>query len=310
MTHRALRASRALRGASAVLLLAAFGCDDSSENEGTQEPITETDASHEAPADAGAEPDAGQPAADDASVTPLDAGGEPDAGEAPDAGNAADAGNTPDAGDGDTDAATDPEDGGQVADECSTTVAAADGNFVELCSLSAPVRHVRIEGLVAPRVHAATQVLFGFPATPASTNPTIGEGQLQALFYGGGVPFPAPMVVRRFGAHETTLSGDAGFVNAVSTVCFDVHDGSAERPPYFVLWVDGQRGASCAQPATLTLDSAFGSELAGPTGAIARQTPVFFRQAAAQEATVTVSSQPVLGADLLGVAASSPAARR
>src|SRR5688572_12214606 len=149
MIHVALRSSSALRAAPLLFLFAAIGCDeDSSGNEDTQDPITQQDAGAEMTTDAGGELDAGEVPVED------------DAGELPDAGEHADAGNVPDAGDGD-DAGTTEDAGPVPVDACSTTVAAANNGFVELCALDEPVRHVRIEGLLAPQVHASTQVVFG-----------------------------------------------------------------------------------------------------------------------------------------------------
>jgi hypothetical protein len=294
MIHVALRSSSALRTVSLLLLLAALGCDESaSGNEDTTDPITERDAGNEAVPDAGGELDAGElPGEHEAGDPPPDAGQPPDAGEVPDASEDTDAGSSPDAGGGDDAGAEDA--GLDPVDVCSTTVAAANNGFVELCALDQPVRHVRIEGLLAPQVHASTQIVFGFASTPPSNNPTIGEGQLQALFYGGGFPAPGPMVVRKFGAHQSTWTDGADFMHMASTACFDVHDGTDERPPYFVLWIDGQAGADCEDPGTLTLESAFAKELAGPAGTVDKEAPVFVRQAALEDAIVTVSSHAVL----------------
>lgn len=182
--------------------------------------------------------------------------------------------------------------------ECTFETAGATTGFVELCAVNDAVRHVRIEGLQAPAVHASTQFVFGFDEAPTSNNiATLADDQLRVMFYGGGAgAAPPPQVLATFGAESTTWTEGAAFMANVSTVCFDVHDGSAETPPYFVLWVDGQKGADCDDAETLTLASAFSMELSfnGAVGAIDKDTPVFFRQAAAQAATITLSTTPAL----------------
>lgn len=174
--------------------------------------------------------------------------------------------------------------------ECTSLIEASESAFTELCAIDGPVRHVRIEGLLAPRTHASTQVLFGFSEAPASTNPVTGEGQFKAMFYGGGVPFPTPQLVGQFGELEATLSDNATFVHTSSTVCFDLHHGSESTPPHLVVWVDGVNGADCEDFDSLSLETAFSRELwwEGATGAITAGLPTYFRQAAEQAATVTL----------------------
>ncbi len=191
--------------------------------------------------------------------------------------------------------------------ECTSALTAGDdGAFVELCALEAPVRHVRIENLRAPATHASAQIVFGFTAPPTSPTATLGADQFRVLLYGGGNPAPAPMVQASFGATDEALDGDAAFINAGATICFDVHDGSAGTAPHFVLWVDGQRGANCANRATLTAATAFGARAnwSGATGAIAKQAKAYFRQTAGAGTTpkITMFADPVLDASAIAAA--------
>lgn len=194
-------------------------------------------------------------------------------------------------------------DGGDLLPlSCSTEVPAETSDFVELCETDGPVRHVKIEGLLAPQVHATTQLLWGFDEAPASSPTELASDQLQALFYGGGVPAPGPIVEANFGEQSTSFTDGTDFVHTSSTVCMDVHDGATETPPHFILWRDGENGADCDDFETLTLESATFMELsfAGSSGAIDKSTPVFFRQTSAQAATITVTGVTALSAEEAG----------
>jgi hypothetical protein len=185
--------------------------------------------------------------------------------------------------------------------ECTTSVTAAQADaFVELCAVSGPVRHVRIENLRAPATHASAQVVFGFDAPPASATAALAADQFRVLLYGGGTPAPAALVQASFGSADESLDGSAAFLNAGATVCFDLHDGGADSAPAFVMWVTGQKGADCANRGTLTASSAFGARAywGGAKGAVDKAAKVYFRQAAAGATTpsVTVSTEPVLSA--------------
>jgi hypothetical protein len=87
------------------------------------------------------------------------------------------------------------------------------------------------------------------------------------------------------------LAGDGSFVTSLSTTCFDLHDGSATTAPYFVLWVDGQKGASCADPTTLTPATAFGVRALfhGDAGALDKTAKIFYRQGSAVTSTPTIT---------------------
>ncbi len=194
-----------------------------------------------------------------------------------------------------------PDDNDPPATTCTTDITAADANtFVELCTIASPVRHVRIENFRAPATHASAQIVFGFDAPPTAPSGSIGANQFRVLFYGGGMPAPAALVQASFGGVDATLDGNAAFINAGATVCFDLHDGSANAGPHFVLWVDGQRGANCAERSTLTAATAFAAraDWRGTTGTVAKQAKAYFRQAAGSGATprVVLSAEPVLDA--------------
>lgn len=195
----------------------------------------------------------------------------------------------------------------QNADQCTTSVSATQGDgFVELCALTQPVRHVRIENLRAPATHASAQIVFGFDAPPSGPQATLDADQFRVLFYGGGTPAPAALVQANFGAVGAPLDGDASFVNAGGTVCFDLHDGAAGTAPSFVLWVHGQRGANCNDRSTLTAATAYGarSYWPGATGAIDKQAKAYFRQApgAGTAPTITLFAAPVLDAAAIAAA--------
>lgn len=190
---------------------------------------------------------------------------------------------------------------------CTTNVSQGD-TFVELCTVDGPVRHVQIEGLKAPATHASAQIVFGFSAPPSGAQAALGADQFRLLFYGGGVPAPAALVQASYGSVDAVFDGDASFINTGVTVCFDLYDGSATAAPQFVLWVNGQHGANCADHATLTVASAYGIRTLwhGATGAIAKQTKIYFRQSASAGATpaVTLSTEPALDAAAITAATS------
>lgn len=201
------------------------------------------------------------------------------------------------------DDATEPD----LLTECTTNVTAAQGDtFVELCAVSGPVRHVRIQNVRTPATHASAQVVFGFDTPPASAQATLAADQFRVLLYGGGTPAPAPLVQASFGGADEVLDGSAAFLNAGATVCFDLHDGGADTAPAFVLWVSGQKGADCANRATLTAATAFGARASwgGARGAVDKAAKVYFRQAASggTTPTVTVSTEPVLSAAAIAAA--------
>jgi hypothetical protein len=183
--------------------------------------------------------------------------------------------------------------------ECTTAITES-ATFVQLCSLSQPVRHVRIENLTAARTHASAQILFGFDAAPTATSGALAEGQFRVLFYGGGMPAPTPAVQATYESVDATLESNAAFINAGATVCFDLHDGNAASAPAVVLWVSGQQGADCNDRSTLTTTSAYAAHVdwgTTTTGAIASSSKDYFRQTAASSGlSVTLSDAAVLDA--------------
>ncbi len=190
---------------------------------------------------------------------------------------------------------------------CTTSITSANADtFVELCSLTNPVRHVRIDNLSAPATHAFSQIVFGFRTPPEATQGPLGAGQYRVLFYGGGVPAPPALVDLTYGSASETLAGPAAFINAGATVCFDLHDGSATAAPAFVLWVSGERGANCADRSTLTAATAFGvrADWDGLTGAIDKQAHTYFRQSVVSGTgpSITLSDEAVLSAEQIASA--------
>src|SRR5690606_5766848 len=164
------------------------------------------------------------------------------------------------------------------------------------------VRHVRVEGLLAPATHASTQILFGYETAPSTNNPAVELGQFKALFYGGGTPEPTPQLMALFEDHVGVLSEDATFLHAVSTVCFDVHHGGDDSPPHLIVWLDGQNGADCQDFSTLSLETSYARELwweGMAEGSINAGLPVYFRQAAQQEAIVTLFGEPAVAEEEL-----------
>lgn len=195
----------------------------------------------------------------------------------------------------------------QVTGTCTSSITATAGEYVELCDPDAPVRHVRIAGVQAPATHASAQLFLGFDAPPTAAQGDLEADQFKIMLYGGGAPQPPPVVQAVFGDVALTLEGDTAFVNQTSTICFDITDGGATSAPGFVLWVDGQRGASCADPATLTLASAFASRALwrGKLGALDKAAKLYFRQSPGVTATPTITllDQPVLAESAIRTAA-------
>lgn len=167
--------------------------------------------------------------------------------------------------------------------------------MVELCALENGVRHVVVEGARVPRQHASYQVFLGLDA-PVGSQDELPEGAFKLMSYGGGTPAPAPSITAYLGAASASFPEvDASFVNADSTYCFDIHDGSETAPAYFVLWLEGVNGADCADRATLTMDAAIARKLDW-IGAVDKSKKSYFYQAAGVEAAplVTLFDEPVL----------------
>ncbi|MGV3710849.1 MAG: hypothetical protein ACO1Q7_18650 [Gemmatimonas sp.] len=198
----------------------------------------------------------------------------------------------------DDDSITDPV--GDPA-ECSTsTTVAQEGTWVQLCKISGPVRHVRIENVKAGRTHASAQFVLGTTAAPTVTTGALGLDQFRVVMYGGGTPAPTAQLEATFGVANATINSNASFLNDGATVCFDLHDGTATTGPQFVIWVSGQKGANCLDRATLTLSTASGirTEWSGSVGALNKTLSGWFRPATGAGTTpkVTVSTTPVLEA--------------
>lgn len=206
----------------------------------------------------------------------------------------------------DNDTITEPV--GDPAECTTTTTAANDGAWVQLCKVSGPVRHIRIENAKAGRTHASAQVVIGSAAAPTATSGVLNADQFRVLLYGGGTPAPTPQLQATFGTADATLDENATYINSGATVCFDIHDGSASAAPQFVIWVSGQKGADCASRTTLTLATAVGvrSGWTGATGAVSKSLNSWFRQAAGGGTTpkIFVSTTPVLEAAAITASAS------
>lgn len=278
-----LRGTRIL--AAGVALLTAFAVvacsDDDDTSNGTPGDLNEADSGTSTTPPKGTT-DSGKPGTNEPDATSDDAGN--------------------DAGDDDDGAVLDPT-------SCVVQPTAIQGDtFVELCkpTQGGTVKHVTIAGLTTPATHASAQVVFGFDAAPASAQAALEADQFRVLFYGGGAPAPPAVIQASFGAVDEALEGDATFLNTgSSTICFDVHDGSADVAPYFALWATGQKGADCADPSTLTVASARSIRVnwKGAKGAIDKAAKAFYRQAAGIAApTITVSTTAALSADALKAA--------
>lgn len=190
---------------------------------------------------------------------------------------------------------------------CSSAIATTGtSRVVELCETEGTVHHVRIANLGLAATHTSAQVLFGLDAPPSPTSAPgpLAADQWKVQLYGGGPAGPSvtqpPDISTSFGARVDVIAGDHAFLLAASTVCFDVHDGSASTPPYFVIWRDGVNGADCEDFTTLTLATAYGMELAygRAVGAVDKGTPIYFYQTAhAFTPKVTLFDEPALTAE-------------
>jgi len=229
--------------------------------------------------------------------------GDPSALATNDAGSLVDSGNgtTIDASDTSTveDAGTDANDGAvaeTAAQRCTTTATnPTTATAIELCApAEGTVQHFTLVGVQATAGHAYAAIELGFDTAPTNPQAALVAGQVRVLLYGGGPPPPA-LVQADFGTTSETVSTTAPFVNTLSTICFDISDGSADAPPKLTLWVDGQNDASCADRSTLTAESASGSTKTWPNGAVIKNKKVYFSAAAGLPGPViTVSSVPAL----------------
>lgn len=227
-------------------------------------------------------------------VEPEALGGTPDASQEPSERSDGGQGGT------ETDASTTNDDAGDVEEDpltrCTTNIQTQPTDtFVELCKpASGTVQHVRIAGVQATSGHTFAQVAFGFDAAPAAAQGPLAADQVRFVLYGGGPP-PPPLVQAGFGTAIESIQSNATFVNAVSTVCFDLTDGSATTPPKLTLWVDGQKGASCSDRSTLTVASASASSSTWANGTVAKAKKMYFGLTANLPGpVVTISSVPAL----------------
>lgn len=215
----------------------------------------------------------------------LDAGALPD-GSAPDTSLAQDLGTQRDEGSGD-----------DQGPPCVSGQVPAGAQTSPLCGLGVPVRHVRIEGLVATRTHASMQLFFGLPE-PVGPRDALLPGQLKLQFYGGGAPQPPPDVAAYFGPDSVGFPGEDDFVNTASTVCMDLHAGSESTRALVVLWRDGEQGADCDDVATLTYATRFAHVWAEAVGALDLSQGLYFYQSGGtQTPVITLGDTPALAYD-------------
>ncbi|HSC88777.1 MAG TPA: hypothetical protein VLC09_15955 [Polyangiaceae bacterium] len=203
----------------------------------------------------------------------------------------------------------------ETVHECSRSVATSEFGlqldnstvyFVPICELDYPVRHVRIDGLLASLGHGSGQLLFGAASAPTASNPTTTGSQLKLTAYGGSNPAPPAMVYANYGASTVTLDPAAVWVRTSSTVCLDLFPATESSPARVVLWRDGVDGsggealADCDDAQSLTLANAaldsIGNEL--PVGAVEIDGPVYFRHTG-QAATVSLGDVTALDASEL-----------
>lgn len=184
------------------------------------------------------------------------------------------------------------EDTSDVA-TCSTDIAESSSAFEPICDLGSTVRHIRIDGFIAPESHKSTQIAVGFGAAPEGSQPAPGAGELRLLFYGGGIPFVPPIISVDFDGAENQWTEGADFVHTLGTICVDIFYGDADGGPGAMIWVDGQNDADCLDPATLNEGSAWGAHrYATDAGTVNTGVPVYVRQSADQAATVVLSDTP------------------
>ena len=187
--------------------------------------------------------------------------------------------------------------------ECTVApiVTTASERYVDLCAVDGPVRHVRITDVAAVDPHGTVSVLVGYPA-PANTGvgpaAPSSTSQLRVQMYGGfSMAAQGPRMDLHYGATTTTVAGSHAFLSTPSTLCFDLHEGSATTPPTFILWRDGENGADCEDFATLTPETAFDSVSAyGPdgdvVGALDKSVPLYlYQNTGGSSAAVTLSSR-------------------
>lgn len=238
--------------------------------------------------------DAGDPSAlatDDAGST-VDSGGS----------TTIDAGDTSTVEDAGTDADAGPTEVETAAQRCETTITnpTETAGFVELCKpAEGTVQHVTIVGAQAAATHKYVEIVFGADTAPASSTGALTTGQARVLLYGGGPAgpstVPATTQIDFEAASEEFGSNASSYVNQTFTVCFDVTDGAAAVAPKLTLWVDGQKGASCADRSTQTAATAFGTTATWAAGTIAKDKKVWFGSSAAIPGpVVTLSSVPSL----------------
>jgi hypothetical protein len=229
------------------------------------------------------------PSNTDQGMTPHDQGTPPDRGVPDDEGVPDDGGITSDNGL--------PQDQGIDEDSsapvCVASQVGAGAQNVAICPLENSVRHVRIVGLTAARAHASTQLFLGL-TDAAGPQAALTAGQFKLQLYGGGQPQPPPDLGAYFGPDSVGFEGPHDFINAVSTICLDVHPGSASTRAAVVLWLDGQHGADCEDRSTLTFANRYGHVWAPNSGALDDDGVYFYQSGGTQTPVVTLSDTPAV----------------
>ena len=185
------------------------------------------------------------------------------------------------------------EEDSSVGPTCVDNQVAAGAQNVAICPLDNPVRHVRIEGLLATRTHASTQLFLGLTA-PAGGQAALAPGEFKLQLYGGGQPQPPPDLAAYFGADSVSFEGSHSFINSASTICLDVHPGSASTRAVVVVWLDGENDADCDDSSTLTFENRYGHAWAPSNGALNDDGVYFYQSGGTQTPVVTLSDTPAV----------------
>jgi hypothetical protein len=176
---------------------------------------------------------------------------------------------------------------------CVASQVGAGAQNVAICPLENAMRHVRIVGLTAARAHASTQLFLGL-TDAAGPQAALTAGQFKLQLYGGGQPQPPPDLGAYFGPDSVGFEGPHDFINVVSTICLDVHPGSASTRAAVVLWLDGHHGADCEDRSTLTFANRYGHVWAPNSGALNDDGVYFYQSGGTQTPVVTLSDTPAV----------------
>lgn len=185
------------------------------------------------------------------------------------------------------------EEDSSVAPTCVESQVPAGAQNVAICPLERPTRHVRIAGLLATRTHASTQLFLGLSG-PAGGQSALAAGQFKLQLYGGGQPQPPPDLSAYFGPDSVGFEGSHSFINTASTICLDVHPGSATTRAVVVMWLDGENDADCDDISTLTFENRYAHAWAPSNGALNDDGVYFYQSGGSQTPVVTLGDTPAL----------------